>query len=56
MRLLTTYILLAVCRTALAQPLPALVREALTNNREILAAQKRYEAARRRPPRRIQRP
>jgi outer membrane protein TolC len=33
----------------MAQSLPALVREALQNNREILAAQKRYEAARQRP-------
>ena len=32
-----------------AQPLPALVDEALRNNREILAAQKKYEAARQRP-------
>jgi outer membrane protein TolC len=32
-----------------AQPLPSLVEEALRNNREILAAQKRYEAARQRP-------
>ena len=32
-----------------AQPLPVLVEEALRNNREILAAQKRYEAARQRP-------
>jgi outer membrane protein TolC len=34
---------------AAAQPLPALVDEALRNNREILAAQKKYEAARQRP-------
>ena len=34
---------------ATAQPLPALVEEALRNNREILAAQKKYEAARQRP-------
>ena len=34
---------------ACAQPLPSLVEEALRNNREILAAQKRYEAARQRP-------
>jgi len=39
----------ALCYPAMAQPLPALVREALQNNREILAAQKRYEAARQRP-------
>jgi outer membrane protein, heavy metal efflux system len=32
-----------------AQSLPSLVDEALRNNREILAAQKRYEAARQRP-------
>ena len=32
-----------------AQSLPSLVTEALRNNREILAAQKRYEAARQRP-------
>jgi len=32
-----------------AQPLPALVDEALLHNREVLAAQKRYEAARQRP-------
>jgi outer membrane protein TolC len=34
---------------ACAQPLPQLVDEALRNNREILAAQKKYEAARQRP-------
>ncbi|MFN7992972.1 MAG: TolC family protein [Bryobacteraceae bacterium] len=34
---------------AMAQTLPMLVEEALQNNREILAAQKRYEAARQRP-------
>lgn len=39
----------ALCYPAMAQSLPALVREALQNNREILAAQKRYEAARQRP-------
>jgi len=38
----------ALCFPAMAQPLPALVREALQNNREILAAQKRFEAARQR--------
>src|SRR6266702_6393828 len=32
-----------------AQPLPALVDEALRHNREILAAQKKYEAARQMP-------
>jgi len=34
---------------AAAQPLPSLVDEALRSNREILAAQKKYEAARQRP-------
>ena len=34
---------------AIAQPLDSLVEEALRNNREILAAQKRYEAAKQRP-------
>ena len=34
---------------ASAQPLASLVDEALRNNREILAAQKKYEAARQRP-------
>src|SRR3974377_518879 len=34
---------------ALAQSLDSLVEEALRNNREILAAQKKYEAARQRP-------
>src|SRR5215831_15443187 len=34
---------------AVAQPLPTLVEEALRSNREILAAQKKYEAARQRP-------
>jgi outer membrane protein TolC len=38
-----------LCYPAMAQSLPALVREALQNNREILAAQKRYEGARQRP-------
>jgi len=32
-----------------AQPLPTLVDEALLHNREVLAAQKKYEAARQRP-------
>jgi outer membrane protein TolC len=32
-----------------AQPLASLIEEALANNREILAAQKKYEAARQRP-------
>ncbi len=39
----------ALCYPAMAESLPALVREASQNNREILAAQKRYEAARQRP-------
>src|ERR1035438_10532459 len=39
----------ALCYPALAQSLPALVGEALQNNREIVTAQKRYEAARQRP-------
>jgi outer membrane protein TolC len=38
-----------LCYPAMAQSLPALVREVLQNNREILAAQKRYEGARQRP-------
>jgi cobalt-zinc-cadmium efflux system outer membrane protein len=41
--------ILALWAPAGAQPLPSLVEEALRNNREILAAQKRYEAARQRP-------
>src|ERR1022692_1487491 len=41
--------LLALPALAAAQPLPALINEALRNNREILAAQKKYEAARQRP-------
>ena len=41
--------ILALWAPAAAQPLPSLVEEALRNNREILAAQKRYEAARQRP-------
>src|SRR5271165_72265 len=42
---------LFLCLPALnvAQPLSSLVDEALHNNREILVAQKRYEAARQRP-------
>jgi outer membrane protein TolC len=43
------YLPVALCYPAMAQPLPALVREALQNNREILVAQKRYEAVRQRP-------
>ena len=41
--------LLIIPVLAASQPLPALVEEALRNNREILAAQKKYEAARQRP-------
>jgi outer membrane protein TolC len=43
------FCILVLCPPAGAQPLPVLVEEALRNNREILAAQKRYEAARQRP-------
>ena len=44
------YLYLLVLPIALgAQPLPSLVEEALHYSREILAAQKRYEAARQRP-------
>jgi outer membrane protein, heavy metal efflux system len=39
----------AITLPAGAQPLASLVEEALRNNREILAAQKKYEAARQRP-------
>ncbi len=42
-------IVLALPALAGAQPLSSLVDEALRNNREILAAQKKYEAARQRP-------
>jgi outer membrane protein TolC len=49
MRLRYLVCILAVGAPAGAQPLPALVEEALRNNREILAAQKRYEASRQRP-------
>jgi cobalt-zinc-cadmium efflux system outer membrane protein len=49
MRHILMYLPVALCYPAMAQPLPTLVREALENNREILAAQKRYEAARQRP-------
>src|SRR5450755_3765689 len=49
MRHILMYLPVALCYPAMAQPLPMLVREALENNREILAAQKRYEAARQRP-------
>src|ERR1700758_4858372 len=44
------YLYLFVLPVALgAQPLPTLVDEALLHNREVLAAQKKYEAARQRP-------
>jgi outer membrane protein TolC len=44
------YLYLFVLPIALgAQPLPALVDEALLHNREVLAAQKKYEAARQKP-------
>jgi outer membrane protein TolC len=44
------YFCLAAAACALqAQPLPALIEEALRHNREILAAQKKYEAARQMP-------
>jgi outer membrane protein TolC len=44
------YLYLFVLPIALgAQPLPVLVDEALRHNREVLAAQKKYEAARQRP-------
>jgi cobalt-zinc-cadmium efflux system outer membrane protein len=43
------FCLLALPALAAAQALPVLVEEALRNNREILAAQKKYESARQRP-------
>jgi outer membrane protein TolC len=43
------FCLLTFPALAAAQPLASLVDEALHNNREILAAQKKYEAARQRP-------
>ncbi|HLK50295.1 MAG TPA: TolC family protein [Bryobacteraceae bacterium] len=43
------YCLAALSLPARAQPLASLVDEALRNNREVLAAQKKYEAARQRP-------
>ena len=43
------FCLAALAIPAGAQPLPSLVQEALRNNREILAAQKKVEAARQRP-------
>jgi outer membrane protein TolC len=45
----TWFCILSFPALAAAQPLPSLVEEALHNNREILAAQKKYEAARQRP-------
>ena len=41
--------LFVFCVAARAQSLPALIDDALRANREVLAAQKRYEAARQRP-------
>lgn len=41
---------LLLCAVAQAQELPQLIDQALRGNREILAAQKRYEAARQRAP------
>src|ERR1700746_1586076 len=49
MRYLNWFLLAIIAGQALAQPLPSLVDEALRSNREILAAQKKYEAARQRP-------
>ncbi|HUI55091.1 MAG TPA: TolC family protein [Bryobacteraceae bacterium] len=49
MRVQLTFWFLVLPVLAAAQPLPPLVEEALSSNREILAAQKRYEAARQRP-------
>lgn len=49
MCLIRILVAMAMCLTAMAQSLPVLVHEAVENNREILAAQKRYEAARQRP-------
>ncbi|HJT86274.1 MAG TPA: TolC family protein [Bryobacteraceae bacterium] len=43
------FCLAALALPAGAQPLASLVKEALRSNREILAAQKKYEAARQRP-------
>ena len=51
MRYRYLFLFAVVCLPAGAQPLASLVDEALHNNREILAAQKRYEAARQRPAR-----
>jgi len=49
MRIQRPFWLLLLPALAAAQPLPSLVEEALRNNREILAAQRKYEAARQRP-------
>src|SRR6516225_4806616 len=49
MRYLCCFCLAAAALPVAAQPLDSLVDEALRNNREILAAQKKYEAARQRP-------
>jgi outer membrane protein, heavy metal efflux system len=49
MRHIWMFLPVALCYPAMAQSLPVLVREASQNNREIIAAQKRYEAARQRP-------
>src|SRR5690349_2764968 len=46
---LSLFVLAVLSFPAGAQPLASLVEEALHNNRQILAAQKRYEAARQRP-------
>ena len=44
-----SFCLLAAALALPGQPLPALVEEALRHNHEILAAQKKYEAARQMP-------
>jgi outer membrane protein TolC len=49
MKLRIHILLMAAPALAPAQPLPQLVEEALRNNREILAAQKKYESAHQRP-------
>ena len=49
MRIRYRFVALLWALPAGAQPLASLVDEALRNNREILAAQKKYEAARQRP-------
>jgi outer membrane protein TolC len=51
MRVFNWIVFGACCLPVAAQSLDALVDEAVRNNREILAAQKRYEAARQRPSR-----